>query len=279
VIARSWQEVAEDRSWGREIGAHGVCAHWLINATGNETGEGGLAGILEIEPGGELPPHRHPDVETVALVLEGTASVTHSQGTLAATPGTVIFAAAGAWHGVAVDAGPPCRLFAVLTTARGPAEVAWERPAATGALAGPRLAIIDMSAAPEVRMHDPDDGRYNIHARWLVDRDHAGSASLVFGQCTFFPHSLHATHRHPGAAELLYVYEGAGEHLTEHGSIPQRAGELVYVPRGEWHGLRGSPDGPLHAVFAMLAVASGDEAGYELHPASAASDRGGETVL
>jgi len=146
----------------------------------------------------------------------------------------------------------------------------WERPPANAPPEGPQPTIIEMNAVEAVEMHAPDQGRHHIAARWLVDRDLRGASNVIFGQCTFTAQSVHELHRHPGAGEALYAYAGTGVHLTEHGTLPQSAGELVLVPRGEWHGLRGSATGePLRAVFILFGVADFDDAGYELHESSA----------
>ena len=42
----------------------------------------------------------------------------------------------------------------------------------------------------------------------------------------------------------------------------QRAGEVVFIPRGEWHGFANDSEAPT-TVIAVFSVGSYDEAGYE----------------
>ena len=53
--------------------------------------------------------------------------------------------------------------------------------------------------------------------------------------------------------------------FIEGGEIPMKAGDVVFAPRGEWHGFRNTDDRPVRAIFGYFGVTSLDEAGYEVH--------------
>ncbi len=109
-------------------------------------------------------------------------------------------------------------------------------------------------------------GWEGLRVWWLVDGPSAGSRQLVFNTTTFPPGKWHELHRHPHAEEVLYIVSGAGLHLSEGDPVRQRAGEVVYIPAGEWHGFANDTDEPAVIVAVFGGVATYAEAGYEVHP-------------
>ena len=132
--------------------------------------------------------------------------------------------------------------------------------------AGP--AYFDLDDVADAAVHNPALGFFDMKARMLVDGPSDGTRSFTLGLGTFAPGSgCHALHRHENAAEFFYLWEGSGVHLTGDDSHPISAGDLVYVPRREWHGFRNTGTAPARAFFGYLGVDSRAEAGYEvLHP-------------
>jgi quercetin dioxygenase-like cupin family protein len=109
-------------------------------------------------------------------------------------------------------------------------------------------------------------GWEGLRVWWLLDRDNAGTTSVVVNTTTFPPGKLHELHRHPNAEEVLYIVSGQGIHLSEGTPVRQVAGEAVHIPAGEWHGFANDGDEPaiIYAVFG--GVSSYSDAGYEVHP-------------
>jgi quercetin dioxygenase-like cupin family protein len=97
----------------------------------------------------------------------------------------------------------------------------------------------------------------------------------VVGQSTFVPDGAHLLHRHDHGDEFFYVFDGQGAHLVEGGELAVQTGDVVFAPRGEWHGFRNTRDRPVRAIFGYFGVTSLDEAGYEVHPAVAATNGAG----
>ena len=117
--------------------------------------------------------------------------------------------------------------------------------------------------------HNPALGFFHMQARMLVEGDSRGRRTFTLGLGTFAAgEGCHALHRHANAAEVFFIWEGAGVHLTGDGAEhPLRAGELVLVPPGEWHGFRTAADSDTRAFFGYLGVDSRSGAGYEVrHP-------------
>ena len=75
-------------------------------------------------------------------------------------------------------------------------------------------------------------------------------------------------HRHDHGDEFFYVFDGRGAHLVDGGEVAMQAGDVVFAPRGEWHGFRNTEDRPVRAIFGYFGVTSLEEAGYEVHAES-----------
>ena len=94
----------------------------------------------------------------------------------------------------------------------------------------------------------------------------SGYQSFIFGQSSFAPGTgIHALHRHTGADEMFFVWDGEGSHLnvdgTEHSMRP---GDAVFVPRGEWHGFRNTGVRPVRAFFSLIGAGDIRQAGNEV---------------
>jgi quercetin dioxygenase-like cupin family protein len=137
------------------------------------------------------------------------------------------------------------------------------------------MAITSLGQVENVPFHKPELGFIHVAARWLVGGNAAKSAALVVGQSTFIPGAAHLLHRHDHGDEFFYVFDGQGAHLVEGGELAMQAGDVVFAPRGEWHGFRNTCDHPVRAIFGYFGVTSLDEAGYEVHPAVAATNGAG----
>jgi len=106
-------------------------------------------------------------------------------------------------------------------------------------------------------------GWEGLHVWWLVDRAQTGATGVVFNVTQFPSGKTHELHRHPHAEEALYVLKGSGLHLSEGEPVRQNEGDVIYIPRGEWHGFTNDTDGPITVIAVFGGVGSYDEAGYE----------------
>ncbi|MBM4436542.1 MAG: cupin domain-containing protein [Actinobacteria bacterium] len=74
-----------------------------MTALDPEAGAGAVTlGVFELEPGVELPRHRHR-IEEAFYVLDGQGTLTLNDATQAIAPGDAILAPAGAVHGFRSD--------------------------------------------------------------------------------------------------------------------------------------------------------------------------------
>jgi quercetin dioxygenase-like cupin family protein len=128
-------------------------------------------------------------------------------------------------------------------------------------------------ASPDNTPEDSDiltrPGWGGLHVWWLVDRDHGGSESTVINVSEFPPQRSHEVHRHPHAEEFLYILEGSGLHDTDEGSVRMTAGEVVFIPRNEWHGFTNDTDEPVKVLSVFGGVSKYADGGYEVHTGDA----------
>ncbi len=183
---------------------------------------------------------------SVSVVLEG--ALRHEGSTL--PRGSVLLGGRG--DGTPTNGAPTAT---VLTITSGP-----------GLQDAGSVTSFSLDEIADAAAHNPALGFFDMSARMLVDGPSAATRSFTLGLGTFAPASgCHALHRHANAAEFFYVWEGSGAHLTEDGvSHPLEAGDLVYVPRNEWHGFRNTGAVPARAFFGYLGVGSRSDAGYEV---------------
>lgn len=115
-------------------------------------------------------------------------------------------------------------------------------------------------------LHQPEAGFFHMGTRMLLNAGQGGYQSFILGQSSFAPTSgIHVLHRHPGADEIFYVWEGEGAHLAADGTAhPMSAGDAVFVPRHEWHGFRNIGDRPVRAFFSLIGAGGMSEAGNEV---------------
>lgn len=127
-------------------------------------------------------------------------------------------------------------------------------------------------------LHQPEVGFHHMGTRMLLNASRGAYQSFIFGQSSFAPSSgIHVLHRHPGADENFYIWEGSGSHLTEDGTeYPMNVGDNVFVPRTEWHGFRNTGNHPVRAFFCLIGTGDMHRAGNEVYPTPHSNLRTGD---
>ena len=123
---------------------------------------------------------------------------------------------------------------------------------------------------PEIPIRPGWEG---MHVWWLITRDSAESDTLVVDETEIPANKWHEVHRHPHAEEAMYILEGSGLHLTEEGSHRLTKGDVVFVPRNEWHGFANDTDLPVRVIGIFGGVSAYADAGYDIHPEQPAHAR------
>jgi oxalate decarboxylase/phosphoglucose isomerase-like protein (cupin superfamily) len=91
--------------------------------------------------------------------------------------------------------------------------------------------------------------------QWLSEPRVTGTERITAGVVTLEPGKGHQRHNHPGVEEILYVLEGEGIQMVDHGSEERRAvrkGMMIHIPADVYHETINTGDGPMQ----LLAVYS-----------------------
>ena len=109
-----------------------------------------------------------------------------------------------------------------------------------------------------------DEGWIDMQVQFLIDAARAGSKNLVVGRTVLPPGARHERHRHPNADEFLVVLRGSGEIYTDEGEQPAGEGDVVFTPRGHWHGFNNTSAEEVLLFWGWSGAGSLEAAGYEL---------------
>ena len=71
---------------------------------------------------------------------------------------------------------------------------------------------------------------------------------------------------HRNCDAFFIVLKGKGQIVTDHGLDPSGEGDVVYSPRGCWHGFNNTSDADVVSVWGWMGAGSIATSGYEVHP-------------
>ena len=129
----------------------------------------------------------------------------------------------------------------------------------------------------DIRLLTFDDVPEEIFTRWditghqvnrhLLSSSLSGTPELVADHYTFVPGFIHHMHRHPHADMILIPLSGSFQFIGESERATEIAvGQLLLVPRGNWHEFRNVGDAPSQLLNFFSGVGAVDDIGYEAHP-------------
>jgi quercetin dioxygenase-like cupin family protein len=119
----------------------------------------------------------------------------------------------------------------------------------------------DVPLVPGLRK---DEGWVDMQVQFLIDKATAGSENLLVGWTVLPPGAMHDRHRHFHADEFWVVLSGSGVMYTDDGEAPAQQGDVVYTPRGQWHGFKNDTDQDVVLVWGWGGAGSLEDAGYEV---------------
>ena len=109
-----------------------------------------------------------------------------------------------------------------------------------------------------------DEGWIDMQVQFLIGEHNAGARDLVVGRTVLTPGARHERHLHPNCDEFLVVLSGHGEIYTNTGREPSKAGDVIYTPRGNWHGFDNTSDEDVLLFWGWSGAGSLEAAGYAI---------------
>lgn len=120
--------------------------------------------------------------------------------------------------------------------------------------------LTDVPLVPDLRS---EEGWVNMQVQFLVDQSTAGSDGFLLGWTVLPPGARHERHRHPDADEFFIVLAGQGEIYTDTDKRTAVKGDVLFTPRGHWHGFDNTGDEEVVLVWGWSGAGSLEAAGYE----------------
>jgi mannose-6-phosphate isomerase-like protein (cupin superfamily) len=131
----------------------------------------------------------------------------------------------------------------------------------------PQMYRTNLRDVPKVEGLKRDDGWVDMQVQFLIDKKSVG-ADHVVGWTVLKPGARHENHRHHKCDEFFIVLKGKGHIYTDKGEVPSGEGDVVYSPRGVWHGFNNTSDEDVVLVWGWMGAGSIEASDYEVHPES-----------
>jgi mannose-6-phosphate isomerase-like protein (cupin superfamily) len=149
--------------------------------------------------------------------------------------------------------------------AKGVAEGAAADKPAPAATEGPSMYRTNIRNVPKVESLPREDGWVDMQVQFLIDKKSAG-ANHVVGWTVLKPGARHERHRHHNCDEFFIVIKGRGHIYSDLGEEPSAEGDVVYSPRGCWHGFNNTSNEDVVLVWGWMGAGSIEDSGYENPP-------------
>jgi len=132
---------------------------------------------------------------------------------------------------------------------------------------GPPMYRTNIRNVPKVDGLQRKDGWVDMQVQFLIDKKSAG-ADHVVGWTVLKPGARHDRHLHRNCDEFFIVIKGRGHIYSDLGEEPSVEGDVVYSPRGCWHGFNNTSNEDVVLVWGWMGAGSIEASGYEVDPAS-----------
>jgi mannose-6-phosphate isomerase-like protein (cupin superfamily) len=132
---------------------------------------------------------------------------------------------------------------------------------------GPAMYRTNLRNVPKVEGLPREDGWVDMQVQFLIDKKTAG-ADHVVGWTVLKPGVRHERHLHRNCDEFFIVIKGRGHIYSDLGEEPSGEGDVVYSPRGCWHGFNNTSNEDVVLVWGWMGAGSIEASGYEVDPSS-----------
>ena len=136
-------------------------------------------------------------------------------------------------------------------------------PVVPSGATGAPMYRINRRNVPVVEGLKRDDGWVDMQVQFLIDKNTAG-ADHVVGWTVLKPGARHERHLHRNCDEFFIVLKGRGHIYSDLGEEPSVEGDVVYSPRGCWHGFNNTSKEDVVLVWGWMGAGSIEASGYEV---------------
>jgi quercetin dioxygenase-like cupin family protein len=112
-----------------------------------------------------------------------------------------------------------------------------------------------------------DEGWVQMQVQFLIDQAKTGTEDFLLGWTVLPPGARHDRHLHRNADEFFIVLQGSGRVYTDDGTEPAAQGDVVWTPRGRWHGFDNTGESDVVLVCGWNGCGSLEASGYEVDEA------------
>jgi len=121
----------------------------------------------------------------------------------------------------------------------------------------------NLKSVPKVEGLKREDGWIDMHVQFLIDKKSAG-ADHVVGWTVLRPGASHERHLHTNCDEFFIVLKGKGHIITGESLEPAGEGDVVYSPRGCWHGFNNTSNEDVVLLWGWMGAGSIEASGYKV---------------
>lgn len=125
-----------------------------------------------------------------------------------------------------------------------------------------------LDSVPLVPGLSRNDGWVDMKVQFLLDKHNIGSDDFLLGWTVLPPGAKHDRHRHHEADEFFIVLHGSGTIYTNDGEEPSSKGDVIFTPRGDWHGFHNTGEGDVVLVWGWSGAGTLEDTGYETDSSS-----------
>ena len=122
----------------------------------------------------------------------------------------------------------------------------------------------NLAAVPHVGGLRADEGWIDMQVQFLIDKATAGTDDFLLGWTVLPPGARHDRHIHRNADEFFIVLKGSGRIYTDLGTEPAGEGDVIWTPRGRFHGFDNTGDEEVVLVWGWNGCGSLEDSGYEV---------------
>lgn len=122
----------------------------------------------------------------------------------------------------------------------------------------------NLAQVPHVGGLREDEGWIDMQVQFLIDKATVGTDDFLLGWTVLPPGARHDRHLHRHADEFFIVLQGEGDIYIDDGTEPACKGDIIWTPRGRWHGFDNTGTEQVLLVWGWRGAGSLEDSGYEM---------------